>query len=296
MNRAEAPQNRHYRARAAGGWQAWQEWGDPAGRPVLYCHGFPATGHEAGFADDAARAAGIRLIAPDRPGFGGSSPVALERIADWAAEMGALMDHLEIEHLPLLAVSGGAPYALASAATFPARISAVATIAGLGPLAEMGAPDGMSALGRLSVYCARRRVWALRVLFAALSGVIRVWPTAMFRLLSATGRGGDGDLLQETTARAVWVGALQGSVAHGSRPAVDEMQRYVRAWGFPWRAVTAPVTLWHGTRDPVVPPAHARYLAEHVTGSSLHWLADEGHFAAAVGHVDEVLERLAAAS
>ncbi len=284
----------HRRARPTGGWQAWHEWGDPDGRPVLYCHGFPATGYEAGFADEAARRAGIRLIAPDRPGFGGSSPTRLERVADWSSEVAGLLDHLGITRLALLAVSGGAPYALATAATRPERVSAVATIAGLGPLAAMGTTQGMSALGRMSIHCARRRPYLLHALFAALAGVIRIWPTAMFRLLSATGRANDGGQLRDPATRAVWVRSLQGSVVNGARPAADEMRRYVRPWGFRWASVSVPVALWHGTRDPVVPPDHARYLARHVPESSLHWLADEGHFSAAVNHVDEVLARLAA--
>jgi len=294
MTGADAPGRWHQRARAGGGWQAWHEWGDSAGRPVLYCHGFPATGHEAGFADEAARRTGIRLIAPDRPGFGGSSIAPFERIVDWAGEAVALLDHLAIERLPILGVSGGAPYALATAAAHPDRIGAVATIAGLGPLEDMGASHGMSALGRMSIYCARHRPYLLRILFAALAGVIRVWPTAMFRLLSATGRANDGDQLREPASRAVWIRSLQGSVVNGSGPGVDEMLRYVRPWGFPWPKVTVPVTLWHGTRDPVVPPEHARHLAQSLADSGLHWLSNEGHFSAAVNHIDEVLARLSA--
>lgn len=44
------------------------EYGDPGGRPVLTFHGIPASGAGFDFADAPARARGLRILAPDRPG------------------------------------------------------------------------------------------------------------------------------------------------------------------------------------------------------------------------------------
>lgn len=52
---------------------AYAEWGDAAGTPVVYCHGLPGPRLEARLADAPTRLPGMRLIAPDRPGFGLSS-------------------------------------------------------------------------------------------------------------------------------------------------------------------------------------------------------------------------------
>ena len=52
----------------------YSDLGDPAGFPVVYCHGGLSSRVDAGSADSPARAAGIRLLAPDRPGIGLSTP------------------------------------------------------------------------------------------------------------------------------------------------------------------------------------------------------------------------------
>ena len=50
----------------------WHEFGDPGGSPVLYTAGTPVSGLGGASYDQAARAAGLRWISPDKPGYGGS--------------------------------------------------------------------------------------------------------------------------------------------------------------------------------------------------------------------------------
>ena len=48
-------------------------------------------------------------------------------------------------------------------------------------------------------------------------------------------------------------------------------------WGFDLAAIQAPVILWHGEQDTSPPPAHSRWLAEHVPHVTAHFPADEDH-------------------
>ncbi len=280
------------RPRSDGGSQRWHEWGDAGGEPVLYCHGFPASGLEAGFAHTTAFQRGVRLIAPDRPGFGGSTPVRYSRVADWSDEAAALLDWLEIESIPVIGVSGGLPYALAFAGRYPDRVRGVAGLAGLGPIAELGSAAGMSSLGRVSVRWSQQRPRLLAMLYTLLSGVIRTWPTAMFRLLSASGRERDRQILREGHMRSVWVAALRASAAQGPGAALAEMGRYARPWGLAWSAVTASVELWHGSADPVVPVRHGEHLAAVLPRAHLTICPGEGHFSTAVGYMEAALASL----
>lgn len=272
--------------------QARTEYGAPDGWPLLYCHGFPAASAEAGFTDAAARAAGVRVIAPDRPGFGGSSPHACDRVADWAADVPPLLDALGLGRVPVLGVSGGAPYALASAARLPASIGPVALVAGLGPLAEIGSAAGMSPLGRLSACLAGRRPGLLALLFTGLAALIRAWPAGMFRLLATASPGKDRELLSRPETHAIWLAALRGSVAQGAGPAIAEMRRYVRPWGIDWGDIDQPVTLWHGSADGVVPAHHSRHLAARLPRASLHELPGAGHFSAPLVWIGTILDEL----
>ena len=67
---------------------AYREWGDLGGSPVIFVHGTPGSRvwcpdpHQ-----DATRAAGVRLISVDRPGFGGSDVQLGHTVGGWAADV-----------------------------------------------------------------------------------------------------------------------------------------------------------------------------------------------------------------
>jgi pimeloyl-ACP methyl ester carboxylesterase len=109
--------------------------GDPAGVPLLYLHGTPDSRLARPADDGVAARAGVRLLALDRPGYGGSD--ALPAGSPWtgalARDVAAVLDELDVERVLLLAWSGGTLVALALAAALPAHVSALGIVAGLVP-------------------------------------------------------------------------------------------------------------------------------------------------------------------
>src|SRR6476619_5580906 len=91
-----------------GGHVAFTEYGDPNGQPVLFCHGWPSSRSMARITETAAEKIGIRIISPDRPGISESSFQAGRKLLDWPRVARALIDHLELSSVRLLAISGGA--------------------------------------------------------------------------------------------------------------------------------------------------------------------------------------------
>ena len=75
---------------------AYREFGDPDGVPVVNCHGGLLCGLDVEPADSTARRMGIRLISPDRPGVGFSTNVPNRTTADWAGDVAALADALDL--------------------------------------------------------------------------------------------------------------------------------------------------------------------------------------------------------
>ena len=112
----------------------WTEFGEPGGAPVLHFHGTPGSRLEGGALDAAARTHGVRLIVPDRPGMGGTPHARGRRLADWPAELTALLDAVGAERAGVVAWSGGGPYALACLARIPERLTGVALLAPAGLL------------------------------------------------------------------------------------------------------------------------------------------------------------------
>lgn len=281
-------------ARVAGATLAWREYGEPGGAAVLYCHGFPACGAEAGFTEAAARATGTRVIAPDRPGFGASPPRGPRALADWPAIAAALLDTLGIAAAPVLGLSAGGPYALACGALAPARFPRLATFGALAPLNAAGATRGMSPIARLSIHLAQHHPRAQARLFRVLALPARYWTVTMSRLLTLGSPPADRAVFRDRQLRAVWTGALRGALAQGPGAAIAELRLLAAPWGFAPADVRVGVELWHGLADPVVPARHGRRLAAALPTVEARFVEAEGHFSTPVRHVEAALRRLVA--
>lgn len=275
---------------------AWIETGDPQGKPVLYCHGFPSTGREALFAADAARACGLRLIAPDRPGYGDSTAQPGRRLIDWPREATALLDHLGVDRVPVIGLSGGCPYALACLALEPERFCRGLTVGGLGPLADEEQSRSMNGLSRVSIALARRRSVLQSVLFSSLALIIRYQPQGMFPLLAAGAPPADREILEQPALRATWQAAGRNAMRQGPRAAIEELRLYVQPWPFQPADIHTPVTLWHGMADSVVPATHARLLSEILPRNTLHLEAGHGHYSLPMTRIGAMLDALTKAT
>src|SRR5262245_1351194 len=80
----------------------WAEFGDPAGFPVFYFHGWPGSRFQGERFDDAGWVVGARVIAPDRPGIGLSSAQPGRRLLNWPADVAELADSLGIEQFAIV--------------------------------------------------------------------------------------------------------------------------------------------------------------------------------------------------
>ncbi|RXK51526.1 alpha/beta fold hydrolase [Halorientalis pallida] len=141
---------------------AYAEYGAPEGTPVVFCHGTPGSRRLGELFETAARERGVRILAPDRPGFGASSPWPGRSITDTARVVPAVLDDAGVGCAGLIAFSGGCPYALAAAGVCPERVERVDVIAGATP-PDVGGDD--SAIRRLLTGLATRTPTLLGGLF-----------------------------------------------------------------------------------------------------------------------------------
>jgi pimeloyl-ACP methyl ester carboxylesterase len=263
----------------------------PAGRPLIYCHGLPGSRREAELASAAATRLGIRIIAPDRPGFGLSDFQPNRTLLDWPADVAALAEALGLERFAIFGVSGGGPYALACAAAFGSRLSSVTIVSGLAPLDRPAASAGMGALSRLLLLLYRRtpsigsRFYRL---IAALAGGRPEWT---FTFLTGALPPPDRDVLRGQP-RQILVASFREALRQGYRGGHQELFIYTRPWGIDLPAIVQPVQLWHGERDATVPVAHGRYLAQTLPHCRAFFFPQEGHFSLPILRMEEILGSL----
>ncbi len=86
---------------------SWHEFGDPDGSPVIYTAGMPVSGLGGGSYDEAARAAGLRWVSPDKPGYGGSDDQRQRSLIGWGDDLAALAGHLGLDRFALAARHSG---------------------------------------------------------------------------------------------------------------------------------------------------------------------------------------------
>ena len=127
-----------------------EEAGDPKGHPVLVFHGTPGDGSHYGPHVADAKEKGIRLISYDRPGYGGSTPHPGRVVADSQVDVRAIARSLGVERLAVWGVSGGGPYALATAALLPDLVVAAASLASPAPFEGQGL-DYFTGMGKDNV-------------------------------------------------------------------------------------------------------------------------------------------------
>lgn len=268
-------------------------YGDPEGLPVFYFHGFPASRLEGRLPADAAAEIGIRLIAPDRPGFGLSDFAAGRKILDWPQDVQELADHLELERFAILGVSGGGPYSLACALRLGARISATALVAPLGPVAEGKGSEEMNPFARMSFSLARNHPRLFHFFYGKiLVPLLRRRPTTILSLLQPS--AADKPVVERPEVIERMESSIVEAFRRGGQGALHELRLYAHPWGFSLRDVEAKVHLWQGDQDGTVPLCMGEYIASELPDCDARFLSGEGHFSLAIDHSAEFFEVLRA--
>lgn len=276
-----------------GGTVALSEYGDPQGVPVFFCHGWPSSRTMAELAHDAARELGVRIISPDRPGIRDSHFQAGRRLVDWPPLLTALADHLEIDRFRIFAISGGAPYAYASAWMMPERVEKIAVASGAPHIAELEDRSGLLSLYNRMLALRASRPGLLRTLFyvarpfASMKMPIRIRPL-LLKVLQPC----DANVLRDSrsfeacfeSARQAWRSSAAGVMA--------DAEIYAEPWGFPLEEVGVPVQLWHGKKDRTFSFHLAEEIAARLPKCELHVVEGVGHYSLPIRHIHEILIQL----
>lgn len=214
--------------------------GPTDGQPVVLIHGFPLDGESWDLQSHALRAAGFRVIAYDRRGFGSSSKTASGSDYDtFAADLHALIEELDLEDAVLVGFSMGTGEIARYLSRYGSgRVAKAAFLGSLEPylLITDDNPDGAGD----QAYFDGTAAAVAQDRYAFLTGFFRDF----YNL---------DDLLGERISQE----ALDASVQVANRAGAAAIAAAPLTWPTDFRpdipAITMPTLILHGTADNILP-------------------------------------------
>jgi pimeloyl-ACP methyl ester carboxylesterase len=282
--------------------------GPPGGLPLVVHHGTPGGGlvpYEP--TSEIAIGHGLRVIHFARPGYSRSSPRPGRRVANVAGDVAEILDALGAETFVTHGTSGGGPHALACAYLLPGRCLAAASIAGVAPRDAEGL-DWLAGMGPENI----EEFAAAESSPADLTAFLEKEAGALGAVTGGDIIAGLGGLIDDAD-KAVLTGefadyraaALRAAVARGIAGWYEDDMAFASDWGFDLGPDSAPVTgvpdlddqpapvaVWQGDQDRMVPFSHGQWLAAHLPGARVHLLPGEGHISLEHHHYNDILTDL----
>lgn len=242
----------------------WSQWGPADGVPILYFPG-AAMGSGLGFGAQLLEPLGIRLIAVDRPGLGGSDPDPGRTLLSWPRDVQDLTAALRLTTYGILAFSHGGPFALACVALGVGAAAAV--VAGqddlrhpaLTPLVD---PQLAGMLGALDADPAGFEAGFAKQATAAM----------MWELIVRSSAPADRAVYTDPAFETAYRACLAEGLAQGGAGYARDFALTMGPWPFDLTAVSVPVDLWYGELDSgtVHSPDHGQILTTRIPGARLH--------------------------
>lgn len=258
--------------------------GDPDGPVVVLLHSAP--GSRLLDPDPAATAAaGIRLVTIDRPGYGGSTPFAVDVVPSLPAQaddVAAVLDHLGVPEAAVVGWSHGGRVAAAVAARHPERTRAIALVGTPSPADLTWIPTEQQAMLeplRDDPATATARLAAIleQAGDEADDGDGEGGEEGPGDGLAFIAGPGDEGLLADDAVRERMTAMLAGAFAQGAVGcAADIVADQVAPWGFDPSAIGCPVHLVYSADD-FVAPHHGDWWEAAVVDPHRRTVAGVGH-------------------
>jgi pimeloyl-ACP methyl ester carboxylesterase len=273
---------------------AWAEFGHCHGYPILYMHRQGGSRLEALFLHDAAKAAGFRLIAVDRPGLGESDFYAFNEPSELANDYIQLIDRLNLPQVAVLSWGAGSRFALAMASRFPERIGFL----NLMSPSERGCSLAKNRMFGLVFRSAIRVMLSLRSIRSTgdESRYLKRWREHLCYA--------DRKLIDDPKVSALLARIARESVSKGAAGLAHDIWQSLAASEVDVSSLAMPVHVWNGSADTISRPSAACVdgvgigSVDGASGIIRHLVHRQGHlfFSHAAGDIFRVARRVAGIS
>jgi pimeloyl-ACP methyl ester carboxylesterase len=252
--------------------------GNAHGFPIFLFHGTPGSRVNGLENEPILSKYGIRVICPERPGYGLSSPKPKRTIKEWAEDVEDLANKLGITRFHVAGSSGGGPFALACAAYLPNRIQSVTLIASAVPPEALYLNKGMAKGNRIAFFLAKYFPFVLKLSMASYDRAIKKYPEKIIESLISQFCSWDREVLQKAEAKGEKLLLhYKEAFCQGGDGAYYDFLLISRPWGIELKSIVPPVFMWHGEADTLMPIGPAKAFSKMIPGCKSHFIPEAGH-------------------
>ena len=253
--------------------------GDLDGSPVFFFHGTPGSRLGLSENDLLAQIPGVRLIIPDRPGYGISDPQPGRMLLDWPDDVVELADHLGFDSFAVGGASGGGPHALACAYRLAHRVTKSLLISSPSPAGFKGVTRGMALANKLALLLGQYAPWLVRQLIRSYASSFEKDPEGYLDAMVKQLPRPDQALLENVSLREEIIRDLREAYRQGPEAHVIDgaLTMASQEWGFSLSKISIPVFLWHGEEDSLVSINMAKHLMHEIPRCTARIVPGAGH-------------------
>ncbi|VAV88051.1 hypothetical protein MNBD_ALPHA06-2101 [hydrothermal vent metagenome] len=260
---------------------AYMEQGSNHGKVVLCLHNMLYGVEWPIRAIAAAERQKIRIITPERPGYGKSdlaqSAFGDELLSTVAHDVCELLDHLGIEKADIMGLAIGSIYAMRFAKLFPNRVERLFAI-GHAPIWR---DEWMVQLPRRQQLIARlTKSFPAMLPLATRTGIALMDAGYKNKFIDALHQNIPADMsaLQQSDIREVIVEGLDLTIAQGGEAFRRDCTFAIHDYSEEARRLAMPFHFIHGEKDKVVPLSHIEEFIRQAPQSTLEVVKDAGQF------------------
>jgi len=270
----------------------YTEFGDPEGRPLIYFHGILHSREAFHPYSTFAEEHGIRIIAPERPGFGHTSPQKTVSLSNYSKDIEQLADHLALEVFHVFGDGDAGPAALACANLLPHRVCRAA-VTGCMPEPQFEFMEDMLPFDRKLHNMAKMAPKSVLYPFSKIVLKALKKNNNYFDLMASDFYETDKAILFSDEHKNIFRQTMENLDI-----SPDNTDGFIRdyfgrltPWDFQVEKTGTEVHLWHGRHDCFSTIKSAIAISEALPNCVTHFMESDGHYLF-ISHIDQVLEAL----
>lgn len=264
------------------------EYGASNGRPIFLFHGNPGSRLSWGLYPRSPFMNGVRLIAPDRPGYG-FTDFHKNALEYWPSDMVELANHLGIDKFAVFGPSGGGPFALVCAWKIPERITSVGLFSSVGPNVSEATEGAIKSL-RLLWKISNPLFWLVKIQMKLIASLAKKDPEKLAnKMRDLELSEWDKKIFDRPEIRNVFkITFPEAYRQNGIGSAYD--CTIPAKWPIPLDQIKIKIHVWQAEPD-YLAGNMSKYIAQKLPYSQLICLPETGHLWI-LDHMSEVLETL----